>query len=287
MSSEIKYDVFISYSRKDIAIVDSIKRTIDNSGVICWMDLNNIKSGSYNFNKDITDGINNCKIFLFMLSKNSQNSEYATNEIDLAKDKRKRIILVNIDNCSLNDEFKLKYNKWNIINWDDIYQRKKLITELIHWTQNSNPQKEDFIKKTETQPATQYTYVRKGVQKNWGPVILTGFAIIAALTIFISFACNTEYLWGIYGCMILPAILGRLWLYVMDKNNIINVELNDGFLGFIWLSIRVFFIFIIPLAIIIAFNENILDNINEVVACISTSILSLTIGLISGNWFKH
>lgn len=287
MSSEFEHDVFISYSRKDIAIVDSIKRTIDNSGVRCWMDLNNIKSGSYNFNKDITDGINNCKFFLFMLSKNSQNSEYATNEIDLAKDKRKRIILVNIDNCSLNDEFKLKYNKWNIINWNDIYQRKKLITELINWTQNSNPSKKDFIKKTETQPATQYTYVRKDVQKNWGPVILTGFAIIAALAIFISFACNTADLWGIYGCMILPAILGRLWLYVMDKNYIINVELNDGFLGFIWLSIRVFFIFIIPLAIIIAFNENILDNINEVVACISTSILSLTIGLISGNWFKH
>ena len=71
----MKYDVFISYSRRDIDLVKSIKAAIEEAAkVVCWMDLKAIESGSKRFTKDIIDGINNCGVFLFMLSENSQAS---------------------------------------------------------------------------------------------------------------------------------------------------------------------------------------------------------------------
>jgi hypothetical protein len=42
---ETKYDVFISYSRKDLELVKEIKAEIDCLvGIDCWMDLDVIES---------------------------------------------------------------------------------------------------------------------------------------------------------------------------------------------------------------------------------------------------
>lgn len=84
----MNYDIFISYSRKDIDLIRKVKSTIEDScNVECWMDLKAIESGSSRFTKDIINGINNCKVFLFMLSKNSQESKYALRELDYAEKK--------------------------------------------------------------------------------------------------------------------------------------------------------------------------------------------------------
>ena len=133
-------EIFISYSRKDIDKVKTIKSQIEMlTGADCWMDLEGIESGSPQFDEVIVRGINDCHVFLFMLSKNSQESEFALNELELAirkfraaKDKRK-VVLVNIDGCEMTDVFYLRYSRVDIIDWKDNPQQTKLIRDLCKW----------------------------------------------------------------------------------------------------------------------------------------------------------
>ena len=130
----MNYDIFISYSRKDIDLIRKVKSTIEDScNVECWMDLKAIESGSSRFTKDIINGINNCKVFLFMLSKNSQESKYALRELDYAEKKNKQVVLVYVDNCEMNDEFQFRYGMSDTIDWNDKLQRDKLLRDLRKW----------------------------------------------------------------------------------------------------------------------------------------------------------
>ena len=131
-------DIFISYSRRDIDLVRQIKREIEQSiGVQCWMDINGIESGSPRFTKDIVDGINHCKVFLFMLSEHSQASEFALNELSFAYKRRgiqgKRVVIINVSGCKLTDEFDLMYGLTDTILWTDVPQHDKLIRDLRTW----------------------------------------------------------------------------------------------------------------------------------------------------------
>lgn len=132
-------DIFISYSRWNLDKVKAIKEDIEKAtGVDCWMDLNAIESGSSQFTQDIVDGINGCRVFLFMLSKESQVSEFALRELNLAvkkakTDTQKHVVIVNLDGCEMTDEFYLMYGLSDLIMWKDKPQRDKLIRDLTRW----------------------------------------------------------------------------------------------------------------------------------------------------------
>ena len=132
-------DLFISYSRNDYDDVVSIVNLLhESTGVDCWIDLKGIESGSEQFIKDIIEGIDNCKVFLFMLSVSSQQSEYALNELNYAKVKGKRVVLVNINGCQMNETFLFQYGLADIIAWDSPLQREKLIRDIIKWTSSNS-----------------------------------------------------------------------------------------------------------------------------------------------------
>ena len=129
---------FLSYSRKDYDLVMSIKDEIESlMGKRCWMDTEGIESGNPAFDDAIVKGINDCRVFLFMLSKNSQESEFAINELEFARkkarDEGKKVVMVNIDGCSFSDTFFLRYSRVDTINWQDPIQKGKLITNLRTW----------------------------------------------------------------------------------------------------------------------------------------------------------
>lgn len=139
MATEKKYDIFISYSRKNLEKVKAIKMEIEKStGAECWMDLEGIESGSTQFTQDIVDGINNCRVFLFMLSEYSQASEFALRELNFVMkkaktDKLKHVIIVNIDDCKMSDEFEFMYGLTDTIAWLNQPQREKLLRDLKRW----------------------------------------------------------------------------------------------------------------------------------------------------------
>lgn len=131
--------IFISYSRHDIDIVKGIKREIElSTGHKCWMDLDGIESGSEMFIDIIIENIDKCNIFLFMLSENSQISEYAIKELKYAykktrEDKNRHVVIVNINNCKINGRFEFEYGLADTINWNNYHQHNKFIHDIKKW----------------------------------------------------------------------------------------------------------------------------------------------------------
>lgn len=113
MSTETKYDVFISYSRNDYVdeatkqvipgnIVSQIKEMFDANGISYWFDEDGIYSGDA-FAPLIAKNIKSAKIFLFISSKNSNASEWTSNEIATAHTYKKKIIPFRYDDSVYND----------------------------------------------------------------------------------------------------------------------------------------------------------------------------------------
>lgn len=126
-------EVFISYSRKDYEKVRKIKEEIDRTvGVNCWMDLDGIESDKQ-FVDVIINAINRHETILFMLSKSSMYSTWALKELRFAEDKKKRIVLVLIDNSKMTDKFSFHYGDKDVIDWNAILERKKLLSNLKTW----------------------------------------------------------------------------------------------------------------------------------------------------------
>lgn len=141
----MEHEIFISYSRKNLKEVKAIKKFIEQEiGRECWMDLDDIESGDQHFTKTIVDGINACKICLFMRSKESQSSQYALRELKFAEDKNKKIVIIHIDDSPLDDDFKLLYGLADTISWSDTPQREKLFRDLKRWLNIIIPEKKDI-----------------------------------------------------------------------------------------------------------------------------------------------
>lgn len=132
-------EIFISYCRRDIEKVKFLKQEIEAATQTeCWMDLDGIESGNPKFTKMIIRAINSCPIFLFMLSEASQQSENALKELDFAykkhREEGKKVAIVYIESCKMNDEFCFDYGKTDTIDWQNPLQKEKLIRDLKKWT---------------------------------------------------------------------------------------------------------------------------------------------------------
>ena len=90
-----KYDVFISYSRKDKAIVDEIRQLLDANSITYWLDIEKIRMGS-EFMGDIVDAIEKSDLVLFISSVNSNASHNVAKEISIADKFKKTILPVRI-----------------------------------------------------------------------------------------------------------------------------------------------------------------------------------------------
>lgn len=131
--------VFISYSRKDLEEVKKIKYEIDKEvGIDCWMDLDGIESK--NFADSVVKGIEECCVFLFMLSESSQKSKYVLNELNYAYHEarihKKKVVIININGCKMMDEFILRYGLSDTILWENKSQHDKLLCDIRGWTRD-------------------------------------------------------------------------------------------------------------------------------------------------------
>lgn len=116
MDNKFKYDVFVSYSRKDY--VDSYGNIIEGSPVKSIIDFLEQNQISYWFDKEgiysgrefvelISEAINVSKIMLFVSSVHSNASIYTTGEIFEAIECNRLIIPIKIDESNYNSKFRL------------------------------------------------------------------------------------------------------------------------------------------------------------------------------------
>ena len=89
-------DVFISYSRKDIAFARLIRESLQASQIDTWIDWERIPVGERWWD-EICQAIENANVFMFIISKNSIGSSVCKDEINHALKNNKRIIPIIVD----------------------------------------------------------------------------------------------------------------------------------------------------------------------------------------------
>lgn len=126
-------EIFISYSRKDKALVHPFVEQINQVlGIDCWIDLKGIESGA-KFQRKLMEAIDNCEIVLFMLSDESLASEWTEREVMYAERQGKRIIPVVIDGNGLRGWFDFHFGNIDFIDIRSEEQKQKLIHNLRDW----------------------------------------------------------------------------------------------------------------------------------------------------------
>ena len=109
----MKYDVFISYSRKDYVdankqvipgnIVSQIKALFDKNGISYWFDEEGLYSGDA-FARVIARNIKASKMLLFISTANSNQSQWTSDEIAVAREYGKKIIPFRYDQSHYNED---------------------------------------------------------------------------------------------------------------------------------------------------------------------------------------
>ena len=149
---QAKYDVFISYARKDYLdeqknvipgnVVSQVKEALMAEGIKFWFDEDGIISGQ-EFGKEITKSIEASKVFLFLASENSNKSNMVSGEIGIAVELNKNIIPFRIDESSYNDAVKI-----HIVNNDfiDYYiNPEKGLTKMVNSIKKYLEQEEEKL----------------------------------------------------------------------------------------------------------------------------------------------
>ena len=101
--------VFISYSSKDERYIKKMTQMLEKMGITYWIAPDMIPAGS-NYAREIPSAIQNCDIFLLVLSKASQQSIWVEKEIDSAIYYRKTIVPFQIDDSPRTDMFRFYLN---------------------------------------------------------------------------------------------------------------------------------------------------------------------------------
>ncbi len=131
----MKYDVFISYSRKDFdevkQLIDSIKQRIPTLSY--WFDLTGIESGD-EFEDKIISAIDDSAYMIFALSDNSIQSDWTKDEVTYAKNTDKKVIPILLKGAKLKGWFLFKFGRIDCIDSTDYRQMDKFLENLSNWT---------------------------------------------------------------------------------------------------------------------------------------------------------
>ncbi len=129
----MKSDIFISYSRNDLAEVEPFVKQIEaRTGLRCWIDWNGIESGE-EFEEKIVNAIDEVKVVLFFVSDHSMASPYAKMEINYAYNTQKKVVPVVLDGGQLRGWFLFKFGSMDYIDMRQPRQVDKLLNNLMEW----------------------------------------------------------------------------------------------------------------------------------------------------------
>ena len=141
MSNTKKYDIFISYSRKDLdevtALVEMLKARIP--AIEIWMDLDGIEAAD-EFDEKIITAIDASSYVLFMVSNNSNSvgegsSLWTKKELMYAKNTNKSVVPILLQGAELNSWFLFEFGRVDYINSANVRQVEKLLKILSKWTE--------------------------------------------------------------------------------------------------------------------------------------------------------
>ena len=113
-----KYDVFISYSRKDYVegnkikpsnVISKLQKAFRQNGISYWFDKDGIYSGD-KFGGVIIEAITKSKMLVFVSSESSNSSKWTPGEITEALEQNKKVIPLRIDDSKYCEEIRVRIN---------------------------------------------------------------------------------------------------------------------------------------------------------------------------------
>lgn len=153
-----KYDIFISYSRRDSEQVLSVVKRLQESGFTVWVDKDGIESGDA-FKSVIVRAIKNSDVFLFFSSKDSNESPWTVKEVNTAVHLKKTIIPVRLDDTDYNDSVLFDLGGLDFVDLVNEEKRivalDKLINTLINKTAPVNGNVDEMESMSEEQKSLQ------------------------------------------------------------------------------------------------------------------------------------
>ena len=87
--------IFISYSHKDKEYVHKLQETLQQEGFEVWID-DRIDYGT-EWPKVIQENLDNCIVFIVVMSKNAYESDMVQNEVTRAREKKKQTFTLLLD----------------------------------------------------------------------------------------------------------------------------------------------------------------------------------------------
>lgn len=92
--------IFISYSHDDYDMVSKICKALENYTVEVLLDKQELSVGD-NIKQRISEMVDDSDYFIYVNSKNSNESSWATKELEKAKEQRKKILPVQLDDSKM------------------------------------------------------------------------------------------------------------------------------------------------------------------------------------------
>lgn len=130
--------IFISYKRADKDLVFPLKDKIEAAtGERCWIDLEGIESDAQ-FANIIMRAIDQADLFLFMFSQNHAKIEnfetdWTVREISYAQNKKKRIVIVNLDQTPMGDWFNFMFGLKQRVDATDEQALERMLQDICKW----------------------------------------------------------------------------------------------------------------------------------------------------------
>lgn len=131
----MKYDVFISYSRKDSAIVEKFADELINAGYIVWRDIDGVESGD-EFKRKIAAAIRESRVFLYFSSASSNESEWTVKEVNYAIKKKIHIIPIKLDDTNYNESVDFDLCAVNFIQCNGSESLQDAVDKLLRSLKN-------------------------------------------------------------------------------------------------------------------------------------------------------
>ena len=119
--------VFISYKSEDFEQANWLRSMLETNGISCWMAPASIPGGS-NYAKEIPQAIENCRVFVLVLTQVCQRSVWVPKELDRALNARKPVMPFVLENCQLNDDFNFYLSN---VQQYAAYQNKRAAAEML------------------------------------------------------------------------------------------------------------------------------------------------------------
>lgn len=147
-------DVFISYSSQDEATADAVQKVLENASLGCWIAPRNIIPGQ-KYAEAILDAIDQCRVFLLVLSAASNLSPQVEMEVNRAASQNKTILSFRLDQGALSKslEYYLGNRHWLEASNPPVEQHFQALISAVGQLLAANETGPELLPVSEKQPA--------------------------------------------------------------------------------------------------------------------------------------